>query len=62
MPRDPYVRYTFTKRVAEARQRAREYFEEFPHETYETVVEHHERLHQGGNIRVTMKRLREPRS
>ncbi|WP_022721616.1 hypothetical protein [Rhodopseudomonas sp. B29] len=57
---DPYVRYSFTMRIAEARQRARAYFKEFPKETFETIVEHHEDF-QGSNIRVTMRRLKVPR-
>lgn len=58
---DPFVRYRFTMRVREARQRARDYFAEFPSAIYETVVEHHEVLHQGENVRVTMRRLKQPR-
>ncbi len=62
MPQDPYIRYRFTKKADAARRRAREYFQEFPKEQYETVVESHEPLGQDDHTIVVMKRLRVPKA
>jgi hypothetical protein len=47
------------ERTHAARKLAAEYFERFPRERYETVVESWREL-QSQNIEFTMKRLREP--
>jgi hypothetical protein len=39
MPRDPYIREKFTRDLSFARQLAREYFQRYPKERYETEVE-----------------------
>jgi hypothetical protein len=59
MPTDPFVREKFTKERTAARKHAAEYFERFPKERYQTVVESWRHL-QSQNIEFTMKRLREP--
>jgi hypothetical protein len=58
MPRDPYIREKFTREHKEARRVARDYFERFPKDRYETEVESW-RLLQSANYEFTMKRLRE---
>ncbi len=59
MPRDPFVREKFTRESNAARKHAAEYFQRFPKERYQTVVESWRHL-QSQNIEFTMKRLREP--
>jgi hypothetical protein len=61
MPRDPYIREKFTRDLSFARQLAREYFERFPKDRYETQVESWRQI-QSHNIEFTMKWLREPKT
>jgi hypothetical protein len=53
------IREKFTKERSAARKLAAEYFEKFPKDRYQTVVERWRHL-QSQNIEFTMKRLREP--
>jgi len=39
MPRDPFVREKFTREQSAARQLAKEYFERYPKDRYQTEVE-----------------------
>ena len=39
MPLDPYIREKYTREVKTARAVARDYFERFPKDRYETSVE-----------------------
>jgi hypothetical protein len=39
MPRDPYIREKYTREVKTARAVARDYFERYPKDRYETSVE-----------------------
>jgi hypothetical protein len=57
--RDPFVREKFTKEHTAARELAKEYFERYPKDRYQTEVESWRDL-QSANIEFTMKRLREP--
>jgi len=59
MPQDPYVREKFTREHSAARKLARDYFEKYPKDRYQTEVESW-RLLQSANYEFTMKRLREP--
>ena len=59
MAKDPFIRRKFTKELSAARKLAKEYFERFPKDRYQTEVESW-RLLQSANIEFTMKRLREP--
>jgi hypothetical protein len=59
MPRDPFIHEKFTKELNAARKLAREYFERYPKDRYQTEVESWRNL-QSSNIEFTMKRLREP--
>jgi hypothetical protein len=59
MPHDPYIREKFTRSLVFAWQLAREYFERYPKDRYETVVESWREI-QSYNIEFVMKRLREP--
>jgi hypothetical protein len=59
MPRDPYIREKFTRERTAARNHAKDYFECFPKDRYQTEVESWRPL-QSQNIEFTMKRLREP--
>jgi hypothetical protein len=59
MSRDPYVREKYTRNIVAAQELARDYFERFPKDRYETVVETWHEI-QSYNIEFTMKRLREP--
>ena len=59
MPQDPFIREKFTKDRNAARRHAREYFERFPKQRYQTEIESWRHL-QSQNIEFTMKRLREP--
>ena len=60
MPRDPYIREKYTREVKTARALARDYFERFPKDRYETSVDSWRHL-QCDNYEFTMKRLREPK-
>jgi hypothetical protein len=60
MPRDPYIREKYTREVQTARAVAREYFERFPKDRYDTAVESWRHL-QCDNYEL-MKRLREPKA
>jgi hypothetical protein len=53
MPEDPFIREKFTRAHSFARRLAKEYFEKYPKERYQTEV-------QSDNIKFVMKRLREP--
>ena len=59
MPRDPFIREKFTREQTAARKRAKEYFERYPKDRYQTEVETWRNL-QSDNIGFTIKRLREP--
>jgi hypothetical protein len=59
MPRDPFIREKFTREHTAARKLAKEYFERYPKDRYQTEVESWRHL-QSSNIEFTMKRLREP--
>jgi len=61
MLRDPFIREKFTKerKRTAARKHAKEYFERFPKDRYQTEIESWREL-QSQNIEFTMKRLREP--
>jgi len=59
VPPDPYIREKFTRNFIHARKLAREYFERYPKDRYETVVASWREI-QSYNIEFTMKRLREP--
>lgn len=59
MPRDPFIREKFTRVRPVARQLAKDYFERFPKDRYQTEVESWRDL-QSDNIEFTLKRLREP--
>ena len=57
--KDPFIRVKFTKEQSFARQLAKEYFEKYPKDRYQTEVESWREL-QSRNIEFIMKRLREP--
>jgi hypothetical protein len=59
MPKDPYIREKFTRTLIAARELARDYFERFPKDRYETKVETWREI-QSYNIEFVMRRLREP--
>ena len=59
MPADPYIREKFTKERSAARTLAKEYFERYPKDRYQTEIDSWRHL-QSENIEFTMKRLREP--
>ena len=59
MPADRFIREKFTKELSAARAFAKEYFERYPKDRYQTEVESWRHL-QSGNIEFPMKRLREP--
>ena len=59
MPRDPFIREKFTKDHTAARKLAKEYFERYPKDRYQTEGESWRNL-QSDNIEFVMKRLREP--
>jgi hypothetical protein len=62
MPRCSAIRTSETSReVKTARAVARDYFERFPKDRYETSVESWRHL-QCDNYEFTMKRLREPKA
>jgi hypothetical protein len=56
---DPYIREKFTRTLIAARELAKEYFERYPKDRYETKVETWREI-QSFNIEFTMRRLREP--
>jgi hypothetical protein len=58
MPRDPHIREKFTRDLSFARQLAREYFERYPKDRYETEVESWRHI-QSHNIEFVMTRLRQ---
>ena len=60
MSQHPFIREKFTREHSAARKLAREYFERFPKDRYETEVESWRHL-QSHNYEFTMKRLREPK-
>ena len=60
MPRDPHIREKFTRDLSFARQPAKEYFQRYPKDRYETEVEIWSQI-QSQNIEFIMKRLREPK-
>jgi hypothetical protein len=60
MPRDAYIRDKFTRELTAARKVAREYFERYPKDRYETEVESWRHV-QSQNYEFTMKRLRAPK-
>jgi hypothetical protein len=57
--KDPFIREKFTRERSAARKFAKEYFERFPKDQYQTEIESWRNL-QSSNIEFTMKRLREP--
>jgi hypothetical protein len=57
--RDPFIREKFTKERSAARTFAKEYFERYPKDRYQTEIENWRNI-QSANIEFTMKRLREP--
>ncbi len=59
--RDPFVREKFTRAHSFARKLAREYFEKYPKDRYQTEIESWRKL-QSDNIEFTMRRLREPKA
>jgi hypothetical protein len=59
MPRHPFIREKFTKEHSTARKHAREYFDRYPKERYQTEVESWREI-QSANIEFTMKRLTKP--
>jgi hypothetical protein len=56
---DPFIREKFTNEHSAVRKHAREYFERYPKERYQTEVESWREI-QSANSEFTMKRLREP--
>jgi hypothetical protein len=54
------IREKFTRSIVAARELARDYFERYPKDRYETTVETWREI-QSYNIEFTMKRLREPK-
>jgi ribosomal protein L32E len=59
MPIDPFIHEKFTRERSAARKQAAEYFERYPKDRYQTVVDSWRNL-QSQYIEFTMKRLREP--
>jgi hypothetical protein len=59
MPRDPFIRVKFIRERSAARALAKEYFERYPKDRYQTEIESWRHL-QSANIEFTMKRLRKP--
>ena len=57
--KDPFIRVKFTKEQSHARQLAKEYFEKYPKDRYQTEVESWREI-QFRNIEFILKRLREP--
>jgi hypothetical protein len=61
MPRDPFIREKYTREISHARKLARDYFERYPKDCCDTVVESWADI-QCYNIEFVMKRLREPKT
>jgi hypothetical protein len=62
MPRAPYIHEKYTREVNNtARKGAREFFERFPKDRYDSALESWRHL-QCANYEFTMKRLREPKA
>jgi hypothetical protein len=59
MPGDPFIREKFTRERTAARKPAKEYFQRFPKDRYQTEIESWRHL-QSQNCEFTMKRLRDP--
>jgi len=59
MTKDPFIREKFTKERSAARKLAKEYFERYPKDRFQTEIESWRHL-QSANIEFIMKRLREP--
>jgi hypothetical protein len=59
LPRDPYIHEKYTRERSAARKLAKEYFERYPKDRYQTEIESW-RLLQSANIEFTMQRLLEP--
>ena len=59
MPRDQFICEKFTRERSAARKLAREYFQRFPKDRYQTEVESWRHL-QSQKYEFTMKRLRDP--
>ncbi len=59
--KDPFIREKFTKGQSFARKLAREYFEKYPKDRYQTEIESWRKL-QSENIEFTVKRLRRPKA
>jgi len=59
--KDPLIREKFTKEQSFARKLAREYFEKYPKDRYQTEIESWRKL-QSENIEFTVKRLRRPKA
>ena len=57
--KDLFIREKFTRAHSFARKLAKEYFEKYPKDRYQTEVESWRKL-QSDNIEFVMKRLREP--
>jgi hypothetical protein len=57
--RDPYIREKFTRTIVAARELAKDYFERYPKDPYETKVETWREI-QSYNIEFVMRRRREP--
>jgi len=57
--RDPFFREKFTKEHSAARTFAKEYFERYPKNRYQTEIENWRNI-QSANIEFTIKRLRVP--
>jgi hypothetical protein len=57
--RDPFIREKFTREQTAARKLAKEYFERYPKDRYQTEVQSERNL-PSANIEFTMKQLREP--
>ncbi len=54
--KDPFIREKFTRAHSFARQFAREYFEKYPKDRYQTEIESWRKL-QSDNIEYTMRRV-----
>jgi hypothetical protein len=61
MPEEPFIREKVHRAHSFARRLAKEYFEKYPKERYQTEVESWRKL-QSDNIEFTMKRLRKPKA
>jgi hypothetical protein len=59
MPIDHFIREKFTRERTAARKLAKEYFQRFPKDRYQTEIGSWRHL-QSQNYEFTMKRLRDP--